>query len=168
LLIGAFVSLASAVDTTTTFKTGPSTVSLNLGQPCDNITIINPKQDETLTGEKYTTYGANMCGGVIISFMEFDKDPLSGLNVGKDTQSAVLVEAVTNNLIGLGSDVSTINAFPREIDGKPAAIGSGYDPKYRIYTYDARFMPKPRTICDIIVIGNESMIKSLMRTIHVT
>ena len=54
------VTLASG--TATTFKTGPFSISVDLGVPCNDTNISKPAQSEWLNGNRYIDYNTSTCG----------------------------------------------------------------------------------------------------------
>jgi hypothetical protein len=152
------VTLASG--TVTTFKTGPFTGSIDLGVPCNDLNISKPVQAERLNGYSYTEYVLTACG-VIIDFVRYDA-PVFASNENLPTTG------ITSDLLRWGADKDTISVFERKIDGKPGEVGSGYVPKYNLNCYEAGFLESTRTNVNLFLWGNETMMISALKTIHVT
>jgi hypothetical protein len=150
----------SASDTTTKFKTGPFTGSVDLGVPCNDTNIIEPRQGETLSGDNYTEYVILMCG-VSIILTRYDKD-LFDLTTAYGTSDA------TRNLINSGADKDTIVVYDREINSKSGAVGSGYVPRVGAIEYMAFFNISPKSKGYIFIWGNQTAVISALKTIHVT
>ena len=150
---------ASATDTTTKFKTGPFTVSVDLGMPCNDINISKPVQDELLSGASYTQYLATTCGA-FIQFMRYDTAPGWSEDFGTSD--------VRSTLLQMGADKDTIAVNERTISGKSGSVGSGYIPKNDKSFYTAGFYVSPKSVCWIYILGNETEMKSILKTIKVT
>jgi len=117
VIVAMAFSIASASDTTTKFQTGPFTVSIDLGNPCNDLNISKPIQGER-SGIKYTDYiTTSACG--VFTFLRYDT-PVFDLNSNFGTTT------IQNDLLSLGISKDTISVFEQKIDGKPGAIGSGY------------------------------------------
>jgi hypothetical protein len=161
LAIGLIASFcASASDTTTKFQTGPFTGSFDLGMSCTDLNMSKPEQGERISGERYTKYELLACGALII-FTRYD-NPVNDLNEEFGTWS------IQSDLLSDGAEKDSIILSERKIDNKPGAVGYGYVPRYEQTLYKAAYYVSPRTVCHIYVGNNESMIVSLMKTIHVT
>jgi hypothetical protein len=149
----------SATDTTTRFQTGPFNVSVDFGQHCNDINISEPEQDEWLDGTPYIDYIVMVCDAMV-SFTTTEK-------ANFDLNSSLETRSTFRDLIESGADKDTIRVYNREIDGMPGVVGSGYVPNYDMNSYLASFYVSKDTIVHIGVWGNESKIKTILKTIHV-
>jgi hypothetical protein len=153
-------SCVSASNTTTKFQTGPFSVSIDLGESCNDINISEPAHNEWLDGTAYTSYIVELCGA-LVSFTTTD-------NTNNDLNTPFGTDSISHDLIELGADKDTISVYNREINGMPGAVGSGYMPKYGTNAYSASYYVSKDTVGHIFVWGNESKIKTALKTIHVT
>jgi hypothetical protein len=152
------VTLASG--TVTTFKTGPFTVSVDLGELCTDINISKPIPSESIGGDTYTLYKMSGCE-VALQIKRYD-------NLDFDTTSAFGAEGVTKDLLYAGADKDAISIFNREINGMPGAVGSAYIPNSKSTFYTARYYVSPKSLGYIYVQDNETKMISALKTIHVT
>ena len=160
-----FVALAVfcitlAYGTVTTFKTGPFSVSVDLGIPCNDTNISNPAQSEWLNGNRHIDYNMSACG---VSIFLTTTD-----NANNDVNNDFDTGITKNDLLKLGADKETINVSERKINGWPGALGSGYVSKYGLTIYEADFYVNPKTVGHILLDNNETEIVSALKTIHVT
>ena len=164
MMLGS-LGVAVASDNTTTFENGPFTVSLDLGKPC-NISISKPTQEELLTGEKYISYDATVCGlaGVFIWLKRCDKEVL---DLNSDLSTDAIASSLTEDLMEWGADKPTIAVNELKIDGKPGAIGEGYKSELGRSLYCAVFIVSPRTMCIMFSASDSEIMKAAMNTIHV-
>lgn len=161
LVVALMASLCvSASDTTTKFKTGPFTGSVDLGMSCDDINISKPVQGEWLSGLSYTGYDVKMCG-VYIEFYRYDNPTL-------DLNANTFGTSITSSLLSSGANKDTISLYDREINSKSGAVGSGYIPKYDYTKYMAGFYVSPKSYCYISIWDNETKMVSALKTINVT
>lgn len=160
IIVAATSFCVSASDTTTNFHTGPFNVSVDLGESCNDLEINEPVQGEWLDGTAYTDYIASACGAML-AFATTDK-------ANHDLKDSFGTDTIFSDLVELGADKDTIKVFEREIDGMPGAVGSGYVSKYGLNLYMASYYVSKDTIGHISVWGNESKIKTALKTIHVT
>jgi hypothetical protein len=165
-LVVMFVALAVfcvtlASGTITTFKTGPFNISVDLGMPpCKDINISKPVSTEGISGNSYTKYDVLACGTTI---------RIMRLNNGiTNLTTAFTTGGLNSDLITSGADNSTINLYSRTIDGKFGAVGSGYVPENHVELYHAGFYVSPKSLCWIYVWNNQTMMASVLETIHVT
>jgi hypothetical protein len=156
LLLPSFC-VAETSNTAAKFHTGPFTVSVDPGAPCNNVTISKPISGE-LSGLNYTGYVISACG--IISILRCDTPGII-LNTN-------YTDITRSNLMGMGADEDTIIVFERKVNGKPGAFGSGYLPKYDARLYLADFAVSNWTMGHIIVWNNETLMISMLKTIHIT
>jgi hypothetical protein len=160
LAVALMASLSvSASDTTTKFKTGPFTVSVDLGMQCNDINISKPAPNELLSGDSYTSYSATGCNA-LIEFIRLDTLP----NWSADFPT----DSVRSELLKRGADKDTISLYDRTIDDKSGAVGSGYLPKSEKNLYIAGFYVSPKSVCWIHIYSNETKMISALKTIHVT
>ncbi len=159
VVLASIFSIASASDTTTKFKTGPFMVSVDLGMPCNDTNISKPVSSEDLGGAGYTKYDTRVCG-LMISILRADKDKY-------DLTSSFGTSTISPGLTKSGADKGTIALYDRTIDGKSGAVGSGYVPKSDENLYCAGFYVSPKSFCYIYVWGNETMMISTLKTIHI-
>jgi hypothetical protein len=160
-----FVALAVfcitlACGTVTTFKTGPFSVSVDLGIPCNDTNISKTAQSEWLNGNRYIDYNTSACG---VSIFLTTTD-----NANNDVNNDFDTGITKNDLLKLGADKETINVSERKINGWPGAFGSGYVSKYGSTIYEADFYVNPKTVGHILLDNNETEIVSALKTIHVT
>lgn len=161
LVIVAMTSMCvSASDTTTKFKTGSFTVSVDLGESCNDIDISEPSNGEWLDGTAYTNYIAMLCGSMV-SFVTTD-------NADYDLTGSYGTESTRSNLITMGADKDTINVYNRKIDGIPGAVGSGYISEKGYTMYMANYYVSTDTTGLIVVRDNQTKMISALKTIHVT
>jgi hypothetical protein len=161
VVIAAVFCVTLASGTVNTFKTGPFTGNVDLGMPCDDINISKPVQAEEISGESYTDYNVIMCDA-LISIRRYDKP-----TVYPDVNP--FVSGVTSTLLSHGADKDTVMVYPREINSKSGAVGSGYFPKYGSTEYDAGFyVSPPKSYCYIYIMDNETRMISALKTIHIT
>ena len=158
VLAAFFVTLASS--TVTTFKTGPFTVSVDLGVPCNDTNISKPEASELLSGRSYTVFDVNMCKAHLY-LRRYDKDIF-------DSTTSYSTSSIKSELIRKGADKDTIDLYDRTIDGKSGAAGRGYVPKYDERVYIAGFIVSPKSYCLINLWDNETMMISALKTIHIT
>lgn len=147
----------SASDTTTKFQTGPFTVSVDLGVPCNDVNISKPASTESLGGESYTVYDTSACG-VEIWIKRCNKDTFT---------TAFPTAAINAVLVQDGADKDTIALYDRTIDGKSGAAGSGYVPKFEKTIYLGAFAISAKSLCYITIWDNQTMMVSALKTIHV-
>jgi len=159
VILASFSIAVASSNTSNTFKTGPFTVSVNLGMPCNDINISKPDQVETLSGDSYTDYTINACQ-CIIYFLRYDTPQNWRDDFGTDVIQEVLIKA--------GADRDTINVYDRTIDGKSGAVGSGYIPKNDNQLYYAGFFVSPKSLGYIYIWDNQTEMISALKTIHVT
>jgi hypothetical protein len=153
----------SASDTTTKFQTGPFTVSVDLGVPCTDVNISKPVSSEDLGGNSYTDYDTHMCKAQIW-IRQWDKEARHSF----DLNEAIFKSPVKIDLIRLGVDKDTIMLYDRTIDGRPGVAGRGYVPKSDELLCIAALPISTKSYCYIRVWGNETMMISALKTIHVT
>jgi hypothetical protein len=159
VILAAFcVTLASG--TVTTFKTGPFSVSVDLGTACNDTNISKPVSSEDLGGDSYTVYDVFLCNAQLY-INRHDKDTF-------DLTSAFPTTYIHSDLVINGADKDTIALYDRTIDGKLGAAGSGYVPKIDKTLYEAAFYVSPKSYCYIYVWGNQTMMVSALKTIHIT
>jgi len=163
VVLTSIFSIASASDTTTKFKTGPFSVSVDLGMPCNDTNISKPVSSEDLGGNSYTDYDTNLCNAEIW-IRQWGKDTTQSF----DLISPFSTSDINSGLLGRGADKDTITIFARKIDGKPAAAGKGYVSKFDKWRYIAGFHISSKSYCYIWVWGNETTMISALKTIHVT
>ena len=161
LAIVAMTSLSvSASDTTTKFKTGPFSVSVDLGKPCNDTNISKPVSSETLKGTGYNGYSVDVCDAHLY-IRRYDTDSF-------DLTSAFGTKSINTALTQDGADKDTIASYDRTIDGKSGAAGSGYVPKSEKTVYEGAFDISSKSYCFITVWGNETEMISVLKTIHIT
>lgn len=156
-------SIAATSNTTTKFDAGPFNCSVDLNTPCHDITIGNPVHKEMLDGTGYVNYPVEICG-VSISFTRYNKSNVFDVEKGVSTQS------IFGDLISFGVDMSTIQLYPRIIDGRNGATGSASVTRLNSDVYDASYIISPRSLCRITVWGanNYEKMVSVLNTIHTT
>jgi len=150
----------SASDTTTKFQTGPFTVSVDLGELCNDINISKPVQSELISGETYTYYEVNCCR-VLLQIDRFDKDTF-------DLTEPFDTSLIKNVLSRFGVDKDTIEVYAREINSQSGVVGEGYLPESDATLYTADFYVSPKSRCFIYVWDNETEMISILKTIHIT
>jgi len=149
-----------ASGTVTTFKTGPFSISVDLGVPCNDTNISKPAQNEWLNGNRDIDYNMSACGVSIFL-------TTTG-NANYDVNSAFDTDVTKSDLLKLGADKETINVSERKINSWPGALGSGHVSKYGSTIYEADFYVNPQTVGRILLDNNETEILSALKTIHVT
>lgn len=163
VVVLSFPSIAATSNTTTKFDAGPFNCSVDLNTPCHDITIGNPVHKEMLDGTGYVNYPVEICG-VSISFTRYNKSNVFDVEKGVSTQS------IFGDLISFGVDMSTIQLYPRIIDGRNGATGSASVTRLNSDVYDASYIISPRSLCRITVWGanNYEKMVSVLNTIHTT
>jgi hypothetical protein len=157
------VTLASS--SVTTFKTGPFNVSVDLGISCNDINILKPEKSEMPGGISNTNYQVNMFGNsVSIILTRSDKNAYDITKAG----TSAMTSAITSAFLKGGADKDTLHVTDREIDSKPGIVGSGYLPQFGSTMYTGVFFTSPKSKCTIGVMGNQTMMASALKTIHVT
>jgi hypothetical protein len=147
----------NASNTTIEFRTGPFTGGADLGMPCDDINIVEPVQDELLSGDQFTSYTVGACG-LLLMFRRYNSSLIN-------TTEEFGTDSILSDLISLGVDKDTISLYPREINGMLGAVGKGH-----IINGDlclAGFYVSQYSLCHIST-TNETMMKSVLRTLDVT
>lgn len=155
--------MAATSNTTTKFDAGPFNCSIDLNTPCHDINIGKPVHKEMLDGTGYVNYPVEICG-VSISFTRYNKSNVFDVEKGVSTQS------IFGDLISFGVDMSTIQLYPRIIDGRNGATGSASVTRLNSDVYDASYIISPRSLCRITVWGanNYEKMVSVLNTIHTT
>lgn len=116
-----------------------------------------------MDGTGYINYPVEICG-VSISFTRYNKSNVFDVEKGVSTQS------IFGDLISLSVDISTIQLYPRIIDGRNGATGSASVTRLNSDVYDASYVISPRSVCRITVWGanNYKKMVSVLDTIHTT
>lgn len=109
--------VAATSNTAINFGAGPFNCSVDLNTPCHDIIIGKPVHKEMMDGTGYVNYPVEICG-VSISFTRYNKSNVFDVEKGVSTQS------IFGDLISLSVDMSTIQLYPRIIDGRNGATGS--------------------------------------------
>ena len=152
--------------------TGPFKVSFDLGLPKDtySVTVGDPKEQESLSGDKSTDYSieirnsTGLAGAIFIGFTDFQKDVIP--TPTSEDLKAVLRSLIEANEIGF----ENIRSAERMIDGKQGAVASGKLSRNKIEgaMYCATYYPSART--GVLIMSmypwDEGTLQ-LLRTIHV-
>jgi len=163
VVLTSFFSIASASSTSNTFKTGPFTVSVDLGTPCNDTNISKPVSSEDLGGNSYTDYDTNLCNAEIW-IRQWGKNTTHSF----DLISPFSTSDINIALMSRGADKDTIELYSRTIDGKPGAAGKGYVPKSDKWRFIAGFYISSKSYCYLYVSGNETKMISALKSIHIT
>ena len=157
-LVASCITLTSGA--ITTFKAGPFNVSVDIGMPCNDINIKEPTRTETISGNSFTDYYVIICD-VALELIRYDEDVFQ-------RNTPFSPDAVRNMILTAGASEDTILVYPREINSKSIAVGSGYIPKYDETVYTAGFIISPKSLCYIYVFGNGTKMVSAMKSIRIT
>jgi hypothetical protein len=154
----------------TTFKTGPFTVSVDLGMSCNDTNISKPVKTDELSGLSYTTFPVRMCG-VAVDLIKYESKNTFDLTkpFGTLTQTHLLQSprSMTGTLVQLGVEENTYKYYIREINSEQGVVGFGYIPKYNSTFYVAGFYVSPKSECWIYLKDNQTEMTSALKTIHV-
>jgi hypothetical protein len=157
----AYFSVASsASDTTVAFETGPFTGSVDLGEPCNDIKVEEPKHSEGQDGTIQIDCFIHACGStVLLSKYAYVKH---------DMESGFSADDASADLAATGVDKDTIQISEQEINGHPGIVVAGYIPEREMWMYIANFYVSPSASGKILVWNNGSKIAMAVKTISVT
>jgi hypothetical protein len=158
--------MASAVPDSVT--TGPYNISFDLGLPKDvyNVNVADPKEKESLGGEKSTEYVVNIKNdtGMTRIVMVTITEGTIGTVLLPDEMQASMLSYIRE------SGLKNIETSERDIDGKKGAIAAGdmYISGLNIKMYQATYYP----LKDTLVFINSAYpwdegTLSLLKTIHI-
>lgn len=159
LMALAYFSVASAADTAVTFEAGPFTGSIDLGEPCNDFKVEEPKHIEGQDGTIQTNCFIHACGSTIL---------LSKYgHVKYDMESEFSADDVTSGLSAAGVDKNTIQISEHEINGHPGIVVTGYMPERDVTMLIAGFYVSPSALGKILVWDNATKMTMAVETINV-